>query len=208
MNKIVANLLSYIFQPLLMATLLFATVLWVIPSELSIQFSLENKLRLILIIFMITSVLPLISIFILKLTKGIKNYDLKNKEDRIVPFFFVAIYYAIAAYLLTTKITLGPLFDTLILTTAFVVILSSIVTPFWKISVHSMGTAGVLGFMIGMNFNSPDSLFYWPIFLWVLITGFTMSSRLFLNAHEPAEVWGGAVVGFGICFLTIVLFIR
>jgi len=206
-NKFTALFFSYFFQPLLMATFLISTVMWIIPSELGVQFSLENKLRLVLIIFLITAVLPVLSIFIMKLTKGISSIHLPEREDRVVPFFFVAIYYAIAAYLLTSKISLGGLFDVLILTVAFLVILAALITAFWKISVHSLGTAGILGFLIGMNYNSPDSLFYWPIFVWLLITGITMSSRLYLNAHRPAEVWSGAMLGFVFCFLSILVFV-
>lgn len=190
-----------------MATFLIVTVMWIIPSELGIQFSLENKLRLVLIIFLITAMLPVLSIFIMKLTKGISSFNMMMRQDRVVPFFFVAVYYSLAAYLLTAKISLGSLFDTLMLTVAFLVIMAALITAFWKVSVHSLGTAGILGFLIGMNYNSPDSLFYWPIFIWFLITGFTMSSRLYLNAHHPSEVWVGATLGFVFCFLSILVFV-
>ena len=190
-----------------MATFLIVTVMWIIPSELGMQFSLENKLRLVLIIFLITAVLPVLSLFIMKLTNGISSFTMEARQDRVVPFIFIAVYYALAAYLLTSKISLGSLFDTLILTVSFLVILSALITAFWKVSIHSLATAGILGFLIGMNYNSPDSLFYWPIFYWFLITGFTMSSRLYLNAHQPSEVWGGAMLGFILCFLSILIFV-
>ncbi len=207
MNKQIAYFISYIFQPLLMATFLYATVLWIIPLEAGLQFSSENKLRLLLIVFLITAVLPMLSIFVMKLTSGISSIHLVKRKDRITPFFFIAAYYVFAAYLLVAKISLGLLFDTLIITIAGLVLIMAINTLFWKISVHSIGVAGTLGFIMGMNYNSPDSLFYWPIFGWILIVGFTMSARLYLNAHLPMEVWLGALLGFVVCFSSVVLFV-
>ncbi len=190
-----------------MATFLYATILWVTPSEAGVQFSNENKLRLVLIIFLITAVLPMLSIFIMKLTSGISSLHLVKRKDRITPFIFIAAYYVFAAYLLKTKISLGPLFDTLIITIAALVGSVAVITFFWKISVHSIGVAAILGFIIGMNYNSPDGLFYWPILGWVLALGFTMSARLYLNAHKPLEVWVGAVYGLIVCFFAVTIFV-
>jgi hypothetical protein len=143
----------------------------------------------------------------MKLTSGISSIHLVKRKDRITPFIFIAAYYLFAAYLLISKISLGPLFDILIITIASLVVLITINTLFWKISVHSIGVAGILGFIMGMYYNSPDSLFYWPIFGWILILGFTMSARLYLNAHKPMEVWLGALLGFVVCFFSVVLFV-
>jgi len=149
----------------------------------------------------------MLSIFIMRLTSGISSLHLVKRKDRIAPFVFIAAYYVFAAYFLITKISLGPLFDTLIITIALMVGSVAIITLFWKISVHSIGVAGILGFIIGMNYNSPDSLFYWPILGWVLTLGFTMSARLYLNAHKPLEVWVGALYGLVICFFAVTLFV-
>lgn len=190
-----------------MATFLYGTILWITPSEAGIQFSNENKLRLVLIIFLITAVLPMLSIFIMRLTKGISSLHLVKRKDRITPFIFIAGYYVFVAYLLNAKISLGPLFDTLIITIAVLVGSVAVITLFWKISVHSIGVSGILGFIIGMNYNSPDSIFYWPILGWTVVLGFTMSARLYLNAHKPLEVWAGAVFGLVICFFAVTIFV-
>lgn len=190
-----------------MTSFLVAMLLWLVPTELSLKFSSENKFRLLLIIFLITTILPLISIILMKLTKGISSILMQEREDRVIPFFLVAIYYAVAAYLLTARVSLGGLFDLVMLTITSVVILSAIITVFWKISVHSMGVAGVLGVLMGMNAHAPDVKFYWPIMLWAVILGGTMSARIFLNAHRPTEVWVGAVVGFVVCFTSMIIFL-
>ena len=206
MKRLVALVFSYVFQPLLLATFLTITILWIVPTDVGLKFSLENKYRLLLIVFLITAVLPVISIFLMKLTNGISSVHMHSREERVVPFFLVAIYYIVAAYLLTSKISLGPLFDVVIITSAVLVLLSALITIFWKISIHAMGIAGFLGFLVGMNYYSPDGAFYLPIMLLFIVAGLVMSSRLVLNAHKPAQVWIGACVGFLCCFGSMIMF--
>ena len=90
---------------------------------------------------------------------------------------------------------------------AMLVLISTIITVFWKISIHSMGMCGVLGFLLALNLKSPESLPVWSVLIWMLCTGMTMSSRLYLNVHKPVEIYWGAILGFLFCFFAIYVFI-
>lgn len=66
--------------------------------------------------------------------------------------------------------------------------------------------SGMLAIIVVVAIQSPghDLLFY--LLGGILGTGALASSRLYLNAHTPLEVFGGILLGFGVCFFTFKYF--
>ncbi len=68
---------------------------------------------------------------------------------------------------------------------------------------HAAGIAGVLGSTIGLfqihNFSN-----HWLISTLIVIMGLTLSSRLILSAHTPAQVYAGAAIGFATTYLMVI----
>ncbi len=206
MRKI-ALLFSIVFQPLFMATYLFIILLFVTPSAIGSLFNYRIKNWLLLVVFLITFILPVISIYVMKLTSTISSVNLSSKDERIFPFFLIAIFYAMSAYLMVTKFNISAGINIIFITLAFLALFTAFITIFWKISVHSIGLGGVLGILIALNFRSPDPYFIWLVTGWAVLMGATMSSRLLLNVHRPVEVYTGAVLGIVFCFLPIYIFV-
>jgi membrane-associated phospholipid phosphatase len=50
------------------------------------------------------------------------------------------------------------------------------------------------------------SLFY-PVLVAILIAGFLMSARLHLNAHTPAQIIVGTILGFIVSLSVVIFFI-
>lgn len=207
MNKVTANFFSWFFQPLLMASFLSAILLWFAPSSIGVFFNNSVKLWLWLVIFLTTFVVPVIGLLIMKLTSSISSIELPDRQQRIVPFFLIAAFYVIAAYLMVVRLNISGTANVIFLATAFMILVAASITIFWKISIHSMGMAGVLGFLLALNYEMPDSVPVWIVILWLLLTGYTMSSRLYLNVHRPGEVYVGSLLGFLVCYLSILIFI-
>ncbi len=89
-----------------------------------------------------------------------------------------------------------------------VVVLTNLITFFWKISAHSAGAAGVVGFSLiySSKFAAGQQLLL-PMILAVLMLGLVMWARLYLNAHKPKEIVGGSMLGFLICYGAIYFFV-
>lgn len=89
-----------------------------------------------------------------------------------------------------------------------VVIATNGITFMWKISAHAAGIAGCLGFILAYKhaFQATNTLF-WPLVIAVALTGLVSWARLYLNAHKPAEVLGGLLLGFIISYGSIALFL-
>lgn len=190
-----------------MASYLSAILLWLAPSSIGSFFNNSIKLWLCLVIFLTTFVVPVIGLLIMKLTSSISNIQLPDRQQRIVPFFLITAFYGIAAYLMVVRLNISGTANVIFLAAAFMVLTAAFITIFWKISIHSMGMAGVLGFLLALNFKMSESIPVWIVIVWVLFTGFTMSSRLYLNVHRPTEVYVGAFLGFIFCFLAIFFFV-
>ncbi len=203
----IALLFSIVFQPLFMATYLFIILLFVTPSAIGLLFQYRIKLWLLLVVFLTTFVLPVISIYVMKLTSTISSIHLSDKDERIFPIFLIAIFYGMSAWLMVTKFNINAGINIIFIALALLALLTAFITVFWKISVHSIGLGGVLGILVALNFRSPHPYFVWLVTGWVVLMGATMSARLLLNVHRPEEVYAGAALGVVFCFLPIYIFI-
>ncbi|MCZ6900086.1 MAG: PA-phosphatase [Bacteroidetes bacterium] len=207
MNRRIANFFSYLFQPLMMASFLFAILLWLSPMAIGSLFNIEIKRYLLFVIFLTTFVIPMIGIIVMKLTSNISNYQMVDRKERVLPFLFISFFYGVAAYLIISRLNISNAFNVIFITLAALVLISTMITLFWKISIHSIGMCGVLGFLLALNLKVPASQLVWTVLIWVLCSGFTMSSRLYLNVHKPMEIYLGAILGFLFCFLAIYVFV-
>ena len=206
MGKRTAYLLSVILHPLLMPSYLFLMIIFFTPRIMQ-PLTEAMMFRVLLIVIATTFILPLISIGILKMSMLIRDFLLDNKQDRILPFLFVTMFYGISAYMFYQKVHLNDLiFFILAGITALLLILTSI-TFFWKISIHSAGLAGLAGFLVGIQYWQPEYDLLYPIVGGILFSGLVMSARLRLNAHRPAEVYAGALLGFAVCFFSLYIFL-
>lgn len=188
-----------------MATLFFILVVGFSPAIIG-PTSNEFLRLFLLIIFILTFIIPLISIIMLKLTNAIQNYHMPSREERILPFTLIAVYYGVSSYLVIQKLPVNDIVSLILYTKTGLIVLLTIVTLFWKISAHSLSVGGILGFLCAINLSLPESELLYPIVLIAFLCGLVMSARLYLNAHSPPQVYWGAFLGFFLSFSSIILF--
>ena len=90
-----------------------------------------------------------------------------------------------------------------LLASAVTVFLTLVVSIWWKISIHMIGIGGLLGAVaaLSIKFVADQQLIIMGL---VLIAGLIAYSRLFLNAHNPSQVYSG--LGLGIAsMLTLIM---
>ena len=206
MGKRTAYLLSVVLHPLLMPSYLFLIIILFAPQVLE-PLTDGMMFRVLLIVIATTFILPLISIGILKMSMLIKDFLLHNREDRILPFLFVTMFYGISAYMFYQKIHLNDLIFFMLAGITALLLLLTFITFFWKISIHSAGLAGIAGFLVGIQYWQPAYDLLYPIAGVILIGGLVMSARLRLNAHWPSEVYAGGLLGFLVCFFSLYIFL-
>jgi len=194
-----ALLLSVVFQPLLMPSLVFGLLFFAVPQASSIPESF--KVRLFYLIVTSTLLIPMVLMLGLRWSGMVKSLHFEEKSDRRTPFILVTLFYLLTTYFLKEKTELDPILWQGMGIIALSVALLTGITYFWKMSAHTTGIGGVLGVLgiLGIYFPSLDLAYLLVAAL--LLGGLVASARLYLDAHSPAEVYVGLLVGFVTCWM-------
>jgi hypothetical protein len=207
--RVLSLIVSFIFHPLLMPTLVFGIIFYFCPIAFNVSY--EYKGRLLWMIFTTTFIFPFLSTFVLfyviKKSFSITDMFMEDKKERFYPFLFTGLFYCAVTYLFVTKN-----FDGIIVVImggiSLSVLLAAIITYFWKISAHAVGICGVLGYCLIVSFYYPYELMLYPIGGVILFTGFLLSARLYLNSHTPSQVFSGALLGLVVSVMSFVFLLR
>lgn len=200
--KTAAKIVSVVFHPLLMTTYLVLLLGIFFPQMLLIK---ASALRLFaLLVFFVTFVLPALNIVMFKVNGVISSFTLASRAERIIPFIFISIIYVLVTALFFYKGSFGSNFNRLMLIVSLMVVISTVITFFYKVSIHSISIWGAVGIVLPLNKIVDGSLLL-PTAATIAIAGFVMSSRLLLNAHTPREILFGAMIGFSIGFGGLVI---
>jgi membrane-associated phospholipid phosphatase len=197
-----AQAISVIFHPLLMTTYLFAVLTYYLPSILQ---PLRASWWFTLLIFGMTFVLPASNFLFFKVSGTIKDLTLFNRTDRLVPFAFISILYGVVTLMFFWKFPVPGVLKLMTVVTGMILI-SAMITLFYKLSIHTVAMWGMIGMLLPLNKASEEAVLLIPTIVAVLVAGLVMSARLQLNAHTPREVLVGALVGFAAGFAGIVVF--
>lgn len=188
--KIFLKIASYIFHPLLMPLLGVAIYYAVTPRFLEPEF-VQAKLFAVAII---TLFIPIVVFFLLKNLNLVESIHLKEVRERKFPLMIQCVL-----LLLIVKIVFNSYEDQElyylflgILFSAF----SALLMVFFKIkvSLHQMGVAGLLMFIVGLSIHFKINLLI-SISFFLFINGWVASSRLDSDAHNYSELGLGLLFG-------------
>lgn len=191
-----ARLVSIVFHPLFMPTYFFSLLAWTLPHLLE-PIIPPLQLKFILFIFLVTAILPLLNVGIFKVFGTIGSFAMPYRRERLLPFVFISLIYIVVTYLfhLHARMNLNDNFLKFMLIIDLLVVVATLATFFFKISVHSVCVWGLIGILVPLNkITEVNSIFYPTVGL-IALAGFIMAARLETGAHNPREVMWGAVVG-------------
>jgi hypothetical protein len=196
MLRISAQIISFIFHPLLMPTLLFGVVSYFSPAI----FQATPWISFILLmVFVLTAVLPVLNVLMFRMTGTIQNIYFPTRRERVTPFIFITVLYAGVTALMYLKVPIPVVVKFMMISTALTALVS-IGTFFIKISVHAVGISGLTGILLALGAFSTATELILPALILLVLSGVVMSSRLFLQAHTLDEVTWGGVLGFAAGF--------
>jgi membrane-associated phospholipid phosphatase len=198
-KRILALVVSIIFQPLIIPALVFGLVLFVLPEATSLPPSFKQNIYYLIVLS--TLVIPMITIFGLRLSGTLKSIHMETIQDRAIPFSITCIYYLLTLYFLYEKTEIDPILWQVLAVISIVVIGLTGVTFFWKMSAHMTGMGGLLAIVIVLGIKFPTFKALYPLLLAISLNGIVGSARLYLNVHRPMEIYVGLIFGFLICFI-------
>ncbi len=161
---------------------------------------------IILVVWLTTFTIPALSLVMLKYTGNITSLKLHIRKERLVPFFYVTLFYGFTAYYFSSQMLITDMATGIFILVTLMIFMAAIITIYWKISVHSMGMGGVVGFLFVVSYMIPESSAKYLFLFSVLIAGLVVSARLELQAHTPAQAYVGVILGLFISFMIIFWF--
>lgn len=204
MQQKLASIISYLFHPMLMTTIIVLGLFNFVPEIMVISES--SFFPILTTIFILTFIIPAFSIFMLKMTKGISSIKLHNRQERVLPFLFISLYYALTTYFFAKKLGTHDVLIIVLIAITSVIFSVAIISTFYKISAHAAGSWGAVGFFMALHFKYPQGELLWPLVFTLIIAGLVSSSRLVLNTHSFYEVLSGLMLGFCVSFGSILFF--
>jgi hypothetical protein len=194
-----ALLLSVVFQPLLMPSLVFGLLFFGVPQATSLPEVF--KVQIFYLVVIATLLIPMVIMLGLRWSGFVKSLHFEEKSDRRLPFLLVTLFYVLTTYYLKQKTELDPiLWQGMGVITTAVALLTG-VTYFWKMSAHLTGIGGVLAVAGILGLYFPSMTVAYLLVATLLLGGLVASSRLYLDAHSPAEIYVGLLVGFVTCWI-------
>ncbi|SEJ53356.1 hypothetical protein SAMN04487995_5114 [Dyadobacter koreensis] len=211
LNTRIATFLSVVFHPLIVTTYLFGVLFLITPDLIGVSaLELTGIGSLLLLIFLNTFVAPTIIIYYFYRLGIVSTLHVDSLRERRLPYLACAIIYAIATYLFGWQLQpiaeLAPQIAILLGSVTVSMIAIALVSLSWKISAHATGMGGAIGIITGMIIRFDEQLLLIPLLIIVLISGFLLSARLYLNAHTPAQIIAGLACGLTISSLTVYFF--
>ncbi len=188
--RLFLKIASYIFHPLLMP--LLGTILYykVTPKYIDEEIVLSEYFA----IAIITIFIPIVIFFLLKNLRVVETIYLMEVKERKFPLMIQCIL-----LLLIIKMVFDPYEDPELYSFFVGMVFSAfaaLVMVFFKmkVSLHQMGIAGVLMFIIGLSAHFKINLLI-TISFFLFVNGWVASSRLENDSHTYAELGIGLLLG-------------
>ena len=188
--KFFLKLGSILFHPLLMPLMGTAIYFYITPRFLERELVTANLFA----IGIVTIIIPIVLFFLLRSLGQVESIFLRNVSERKFPLMLQCIL-----LLLIIKVVFNP-YDNPELYYFFIGILFSsfaalIMVLFKvKVSLHQIGVAGILVFLVGLSAHFKVNLLA-TLSFFLFVNGWVASSRLQDDAHTYPELGMGLLVG-------------
>lgn len=157
-------------------------------------------------IFSFSFILPVINIYILYKLKRISSFTLEHQNERTFPYILTACFY-FGLFYLFLDLNIWPSIKVLIFGGGLSVLLTAIINMKFKISAHTVGIGGLIGALmmisLVLKYNAVPE-----IAVLFLIAGIVASSRLYLEAHTPKQIYSGFALGILTQVFVFLLFLN
>lgn len=120
-----------------------------------------------------------------------------DRRERLLPFVFVTIIYIAITYLFYThvRMSLNDNFLKFMIIIDMLVLVATIATFFFKVSVHTVTIWGVIGILVPYNKITEVNTIFYPTLGVIVLAGFVMAARIETGSHSAREVMWGSVLG-------------
>jgi len=186
------NIVSLIFQPLLMPTY---AMLLLINMDVFSPMSLLWRLIAIIGTFIFTAVFPALPIWLMMKRGEVNDLFITKREERTMPYIFSLMAYFFWALFMWRTLQFPLFIVAMGIGSALSIFIIVIINLRWKISAHLAGMGGFCGAIFGMCYRTAINPL-WLFAVILFISSLVALARLELKAHTPGQTFAGFAVGF------------
>jgi len=159
---------------------------------------------ILLLAFVNMTVVPVALMPLLKYRNIISSYSMNTRSDRIIPMAIGSLMYLVTS-IIFYSFQIPELIKSFVLASTILSILILIITLKWKISIHSAGVGSLLATVMALSVRMYANLaaIWIPL---IFLSGLLLASRLYLNSHNPPQIYAGFALGFLTLWLGLVVF--
>lgn len=158
-----------------------------------------------LVVLALTAIFPVLFIYTLMRAGKVKDLDISDRRERMLPLIMTLVCYALAAgymYIVHAPWWLVMYFVSGCVT----VIVAFVISLYWKISVHGAGMGNMIGFLTALAVNDVTTVNIMPwICGLIILTGMVGSARIILSKHTLWQVYCGIVLSAVITYFGMTL---
>ena len=153
-----------------------------------------DTLVLYFIMFFFSALIPVISLFYLIKQKSVSSIEMENKKERPKPLFITCISMFLGGGVIMLLINniwiaIRPVY----ISFCFIVLISAIISKYWKISLHMLGCGGVCGTLLILYMQNITNIYVLLLFL--ILSFIVAIARIKENAHNKSQLYIGFLVG-------------
>jgi len=202
MTKLIAKIISIVFNPLLMPT--YGLLILLNSDTYFAMLPFQAKKVIFIIVFITTCLLPLAFLPLFMYQNLLKSFEMETIKERIVPFATIGILYFIG-YLIMYQMDVPSTLANILLAGTITIFIGLLITLKWKISAHMAGIGALTGAILAFSYILETNFI---IFLLgaIFIAGLLGTSRLILKHHTPTQIYAGFGLGLTVLVLTFVFF--
>ena len=189
-NKI-SQAISVLMHPIFMPLLTLKLILFLSPISFVLMSPYINFITNMVVLT--TIILPVLIIIMLKLNNKVNSFEMKSIEERPLPLFFSGVSMLTGYIIIYPLISMFEIIKITFFCAILIIFVSSLISKYWKISLHMLGVGGLTGVVLGVHFLV-DSNISILIFL-LILSGILGSARLCLRAHNNLQVYLGFCLG-------------
>jgi membrane-associated phospholipid phosphatase len=198
-------LISLVFHPLMMPTYIHGLV-FVYCTDL-LPLTRDAKIQTLVFVFISTYMVPALATGMMWASGAISSITLEKRTDRLVPLLVTAVIYTGVSYIFMDFFSMARLLGLFMGAVALSVLLTALITRFWKISTHMVGVGGLVGFILAVVEKTQNNSLDLPLMGSFAVSGAVASSRLYLGAHTPKQISAGFFLGMVISWLAVYFFV-
>ena len=186
----IGNVLSYLLHPMVISSLTF----WAIIYHTAL--TIVNPNQIFLLSFFFSTMLPIITVLYLKNQGLISDLDASNKEERLLPMAFSALFFLIG-FVILRKINAPIIIQGIMFCSLINTIIVWLITKHWKISIHTLSISSsiTIFWLLGYNY----------IFPMLILLMLTVTARVITNSHTLLQSIIGIAVGIISTYIQLTL---